>query len=418
MTDAFRYQNGELVAESVSVRDLAERYGTPLYVYSRSRIRDRYRALAAAFSGIEPSIFYAVKSNTCAAVIATLAAEGAGADVVSGGELLRAKRAGIPTGRMVFAGVGKTVDEIDLALREGILYFTVESEPELERISERATALGLVGRVAIRVNPDVDPKTHRFTSTGMKENKFGVDPERAERACLRAAELPGLEAVGLHMHIGSPVMQVDPYLEAIDLVAPICARLREQIPTFRHLDIGGGFGIPYRPEEAPFDLDRFAKEAGPRLRDVGLSIGVEPGRFITGDAGILVTRVQYVKENAFKTFLIADAAMTDLIRPALYEAWHEVMAVRETSERVTGDVVGPVCESSDFMAQDRELPASRPGDLLAVMNAGAYGFGMASNYNSRPRPAEVMVQGDRADVVRERETFEDLVRGERIPAWE
>ena len=417
MESGFTYRKGRLHAENLSLEDLAREFGTPLYVYSRTRMIERYREIAEAFRDLAPTIFYAVKANTCGAVIQALAAEGAGADVVSGGELWRARRAGIPADRMAFAGVGKTEGEIDLALREGILYFTVESEAELERIGERAARLGCKARVAMRVNPDVDPKTHRYTSTGMKENKFGVDLERAEQACARAEALDGLEIAGLHMHIGSPVMQVEPYLEAIERVRPLCDRLRARFPTFRHLDIGGGFGVPYRPDEPPFDLPRLAREAVPLLREIGLQVGVEPGRYITADAGVLVTEVQYVKENAFKRFLIADAAMTDLIRPALYEAWHEVAPVCESTEHVTGDLVGPVCESSDFLAQDRDLPAAAAGDLLAVLNAGAYGFVMASTYNSRPRPAEVMVQGTKVELVRERESLDDLVRGERLPSW-
>ncbi len=415
--DFFAYRNGHLHAEDVAVGELAERYGTPLYVYSRAHLQAQFRALKAAMAPVRPLICYAVKSNTNAAVIATLAAEGAGADVVSGGELRRARRAGVPADRIVFAGVGKTESEIELALREGILYFTVESEPELERISACARKLGVTGRIAIRVNPDVDPKTHKYTSTGKKENKFGVDLARARAAYELAARLPNLEITSLHMHLGSPIMTCDPYAEALAKVAPLCEELKTRFPTFRHIDIGGGLGIPYRPQDHDFDLKAFASAVLPPLQKLGLTVSMEPGRYLTGNAGILVTRVEYVKDSPFKKFIVIDAAMNDLIRPALYEAYHAIQAVRETKETVHGDVVGPVCESGDFLAQNRELPAARAGDLLAVMSAGSYGFAMSSTYNSRPRAAEVMVSGTRHELVRERETFEDLVKGERVPEW-
>ncbi len=416
MTDgAFTYRDGELYAEDVRVAELAERYGTPLYVYSRGHLLEQYRALAGAFAPLRPLVHYAVKANSNAAVIAALASAGAGADVVSGGELFRARRAGVPADRIVFAGVGKTAGEIDYALREGILFFTVESEPELERIAERAAALGAEARVAVRVNPDVDPRTHRYTSTGKRENKFGVDLERAERACGLAASLPGLAIAGLHMHLGSPIMTVGPYVEALDKVAPLCARLRGRHATFRHLDLGGGFGIRYRPDQAPFDLGALSREVVPRLESLGLSVGIEPGRYLAGNAGVLVGRVQYVKDSPFKKFIVADIGMNDLIRPALYEAYHEVCAVRASARTEKADLVGPVCESGDFIAKDRELPALEAGDLVAVLGAGAYASAMGSTYNSRPRPAEVLVAGARHAIVRERETPEDLVRGERLP---
>lgn len=410
--NVFDYRQGRLHAEDVPVETLAETYGTPLYVYSRRHLAAQYRALETALKEVRPSICFAVKSNSNIAVIAALAELGAGADVVSGGEILRARRAGVPADRIVFAGVGKTEPEIELALREGIGFFTVESEPELERLSAVAGRVGRPARVALRVNPDVDPKTHKYTSTGKRENKFGVDLDRAARAYARAAELPGIEITGLHMHLGSPLADEQPYVEALDKVAPLCAALRDRHATFRHLDIGGGMGIRYRPDQPEFDLDRFARAVVPRLQALGLSVGIEPGRFLTGNAGLLVTRVQYIKDNAVKTFVIVDAAMNDLIRPALYGAWHDIRAVRETDARIEGDVVGPVCESGDFLAQERSLPAVRAGDLLAVSGAGAYGFVMSSNYNSRPRAAEVMVAGARHALVRARETFDDLVRGE------
>jgi diaminopimelate decarboxylase len=413
----FAYRNGVMYAEETSVADLAARFGTPLYIYSRTHLLDQYRGLTEAMKAVSPQIYFAVKSNSNLAVIATLAGQGAGADVVSGGELFRARRAGVPSSRIVFAGVGKTVAEIDYALNEEIRFFTVESEPELERIAERAVALGKVGRIAIRVNPDVDPHTHKYTSTGKAENKFGVDLARAELVYRRALQLPGIEVAGLHMHLGSPIMTPTPYAEALEKVRPLCEMLRQEVPTFRHLDIGGGLGISYRPEQAPLDPRDFAAAVLPALHGLDLEIGMEPGRYFTGNAGILVTRVEYVKENPFKKFVIIDAAMNDLLRPPLYQAHHEILPVTQTTEQVFGDVVGPVCESGDFMAQNRELPAVAAGELLAIMSAGAYGFVMASNYNTRGRAAEVMVAGDRVELIRQRETWEELVAGERVPDW-
>lgn len=413
----FTYQGGALHAEQVPVAQLAETYGTPLYVYSRSHLLRQYRALTEAMKAVQPRIYFAIKSNSNLAVIRTLADEGAGADVVSGGELFRALKAGVPADRIVFAGVGKTASEIDYALKEGIEFFTVESEPELQRISDRAAVLGTKGRIAIRVNPDVDPKTHKYTSTGKAENKFGVDLARAERAYDLALRLPGIEVAGLHMHLGSPIMTPKPYAEALEKVRPLCEALKTKAPSFKHLDIGGGLGISYKPDQEPLDPRDFASAVLPLLHGLDLQVGMEPGRFFTGNAGILVTRVEYVKDNPVKKFIIADVAMNDLLRPPLYEAHHEIIPVVQTTERVFGDVVGPVCESGDFMAANRELPGVEAGDLLAILSAGAYGFVMASNYNTRGRAAEVMVCGDRAELIRERETWEDLIRGEVIPDW-
>lgn len=415
--EAFSYREGRLFAEDVSVADLAARYGTPLFIYSRTLIREQYRRLVEALSELRPLVCYSVKVNTCGAVIRTLADEGAGADVVSGGELARALAAGVPADRIAFAGVGKTESDIEQALRAGILFFTVESEQELDRISACAVRLGSKARVALRVNPDVDPKTHKYISTGKKENKFGMDLSRALHEYERAAALPGIEIAGLHMHIGSQILDPAPFAEAARKVASVCETLKKRYPTFRHLDIGGGLGIRYRDGQVPLLPVAFASAVVPVLKPLGLNIVMEPGRYLVGNAGILVTRVQYVKEGPSKKFIIVDAGMNDLIRPPLYQAHHDIAAVRETSQRVFGDVVGPICESGDFFALDRELPAAAPGDLLAVMSAGAYAMSMASNYNSRPRAAEVMVSGHRAEMVRERETVADLTRGERLPAW-
>lgn len=413
-TASFNMKKGVLHAEEVPVPELATAYGTPLYIYSQSHLQSQYRALATALEDLKPSIFYAVKANSNAAVIQTLAQEGAGADVVSRGELFRARRAGIPANKIAFAGVGKTRSEIEVALSEDILVFTVESEAELERISACAQQMKVTARIALRVNPDVDPKTHKYTSTGKKENKFGVDIERALKAYERAADLPGLELFGLHMHLGSPLMSTTPYVEALTKIQPLCTTLRARYPSFRHLDIGGGLGIAYSEDQKPPTAEEFAAAIRPFIQDMGLELGIEPGRFIAGNAGILVTRVEYIKANAFKHFVVVDAAMNDLLRPSLYEAHHDICAVRATEETLFGDVVGPICESGDFFALDRQLPKVQESDLLAVMSAGAYGFSMASRYNSRGTPAEVMVHGDQHQLVRERETEDDLVHGERF----
>ena len=415
---SFHYNSDQLYAEGLPVADLAATYGTPLYLYSRNHLVRQFNQLSQTLDHLHPLICFAVKSNTNAAVIDTFAQLGAGADVVSGGELFRCLKAGMDPSKIVFAGVGKQIEEIAFALKHTILYFTVESEPELTRISEVATDLGVTARVAIRVNPDVDPKTHKYTSTGKKENKFGVDLERAANAYESAGKLPHLEIAGLHMHLGSPISNYHPYVEALEKVKSLCLSLRARYPSFRHIDIGGGLSIPYRHEEKPFDLEAFSKAITPLLKELALDVSLEPGRFLTGNAGLLITRVEYIKENPFKKFVIVDAAMNDLLRPALYEAYHEILPVKKSNGTVFGDLVGPVCESGDFLAADRELPLCKQGDLLAVSSAGAYGFVMASNYNSRGRAAEVMVNENEHALVRARELWDDLTKGETIPAWE
>jgi diaminopimelate decarboxylase len=414
-SDGFRVRDGALYAEDVAVNDLAERFGTPLYVYSRNHLRGQFREIVRAMRHVSPLVCYSVKANSNASVIRTFVDEGAGLDVVSGGELFRGLRAGADAGKVVFAGVGKTREEIEYALKQNILFFTVESESEAQRISEIACATGTTGRIAFRVNPDVDPKTHKYISTGKKENKFGLDLARTAKAYAAAAALPGIEIAGLHMHIGSQILQVEPFASALAKVAPLIAELKARHPSFRFMDMGGGLGIRYRPDTQPPTAAAFAEAVAPLLKKMRLQVVMEPGRRLVGNAGILVCRVQYVKNNAFKKFVIVDAGMNDLIRPSLYEAHHEVVAVRERGGVLRGDLVGPICESGDFLALDRDLPAAEPGDLLAVMSAGAYGYAMASNYNSRPRPAEIMVDGTTVSVVRERETWDDLVRGEPVP---
>lgn len=411
--EAFTYKNGILHAEDVSVRDLADQHGTPLYIYSRTHLREQLRGLRDAMADVDPLICYSIKANSNAAVIQALAAEGAGCDIVSAGELFRARRAGIDADKIVFAGVGKTHDEIEYALKEGILFFTVESEPEAARISECATRMGCTGRIAFRVNPDVDPQTHKYVSTGKKESKFGMDLDRTLSACETAAALPNVELVGLHMHIGSQILTNQPFVDALAKVQALCAQLQDKHTAFEYIDIGGGIGIQYEPGQTPLTPETYAAEIAPMLKDLGLKVVMEPGRYLAGNAGILVSRVQYIKENAFKKFIVVDAAMNDLIRPSLYGSYHDIVSVRETSETVHGDVVGPVCESGDFLATERDLPAVVEGDLIAARSAGAYGFVMASSYNSRPLPAEVMVEGSAAHVIRNRGTWDDLVEKEQ-----
>ncbi len=411
--NAFTYKNKKLHVDNVSVEELADTYGTPLYIYSRSYMRSQYEQLVEAMKDVDPLVCFSVKSNSNIATIKTFVDMGGGCDIVSGGELFRALRAGADPSKIVYAGVGKTVKEIEYALNEDILFFTVESEGEAERISECAQRLGKVGRIAFRINPDVDPKTHKYTSTGKKENKFGLDIERTERAYRTASELSNIEISGMHMHIGSQLLSMEPFAEALERVKDFCIKLKSEYETFRYLDIGGGIGIKYAPEHKEVSMRDYAEKVLPILKELGLKVVLEPGRSMVGNAGILVARVQYVKDNPLKKFIVIDAGMNDLIRPALYQAYHEIIPVDEDiTNKVTGDLVGPICESGDFLAADRELPAVQPGDLVAALSAGAYGFTMASTYNSRPRPAEVMVDGDNSFVISRRESLDDLIRNE------
>jgi diaminopimelate decarboxylase len=412
----FQWREGELWIEDLPVRELARVYGTPLYVYSRAVLERNYRAVAQAFAEVSPSIHYAVKANGNLAIVRVFARLGAGADIVSGGELARVLRAGIPAGRVVFAGVGKTAAEIEEAIRVGVQAFTVESEPELERIAQMAEQLGHRARVMIRVNPDVDPRTHVHTTTGKRENKFGVDLEHANATLAWAVRRRALEVVGLHMHLGSPLESDEPYRSALEKVAPLFERWREKCETFRIMDIGGGFGIPYRPKDPEFPLATLGRYVADWCRKMRCRLAIEPGRFLVGNAGVLVATVQYVKDNSVRRFVIVDAGMNDLIRPPLYGAWHDIRPVsprKGTHWHV--DVVGPICESGDTLGKDRHLPPVEPGDLLAIFCAGAYGMAMASNYNARPRAAEVLVDGSHHYCIRERETIEDLMCRERIP---
>jgi diaminopimelate decarboxylase len=413
--NAFTYRQGQLCCEQVSLARLAAEFGTPLYVYSGNHIVGQWRALDRAFAGVDHLVCYAVKANSNLAVLAALAAAGAGFDIVSAGELERVIAAGGDPSRCEFAGVGKTVAEIEQALRLGIGCFNVESEPELARINAVAVAMGRRAPIALRVNPGVDPDTHHYISTGKHESKFGISIKHALLVYRQAAALPGIEIRGVQMHIGSQITKVAPYVLAIRKMLPLVEQVRRLAPsTLEFFDIGGGLGITYRNEKPP-TAHEFAAAVKPLVKKLGLRIVLEPGRFIVGNGGVLVTAVQYVKQTPVKKFVIVDAAMNDLIRPSLYGSHHEIVPVRK-ARRPAGkvDVVGPVCESGDFLAQDRMLPAVGEGELLAVMSAGAYGMAMASNYNARPRPAEVLVEGTNYGLVRRRESVGELLAPERL----
>ena len=413
----FQYRENELYAEEVPVRQIARKVGTPFYLYSAATLRRHYRVFDQAFKTLPHLVCYAVKANSNLAVLRLLAREGAGADIVSGGELFRALKAGIPAEKIVFSGVGKTAREIRLALKAGILMFNVESLEELKSIARIARKMGKKAPIAIRVNPDVNPKTHPYISTGLKENKFGLDVETAFKAYQLAKEDPYLEIVGIDCHIGSQLTQLSPFVEALRRIKAFLKRLATVGISVRYLDLGGGLGIVYGEEEPP-PPEKYAQALIEELNDLSVTLILEPGRVLVGNAGILVTKVLYYKETPAKKFLIVDAGMNDLLRPAFYQAYHEIIPVlKKERPSIVADVVGPICETGDFLARERELPLVKPGELLAVMSAGAYGFVMASNYNSRPRPAEVMVNGGEFYVVRRRETYAKLVAGEKIPPF-
>jgi diaminopimelate decarboxylase len=410
----FTYKDNRLFAEDVATDQLAETLGTPLYVYSARTLRRHFRVLSDAFKGSDTLICFAMKALSNLSVLKLFGDMGAGFDIVSVGELMRCLRAGADPRKIVFSGVGKTDAELEAALKAGILMINVESRPELHRVSEVARRLGIQAPVSLRVNPDLDPRTHPHISTGHRDSKFGVPFAQVGEYYAEARTLPNLELAGLSTHIGSQITETGPFIEAAQKVAKIVSGLRADGIGLKYLDLGGGLGIPYQ-EEPPPPSEYAAALLGP-LRSIGLKFIIEPGRVLVGNAGLLLTRVLYVKETDVKRFVVVDGAMNDLIRPVLYEAFHEIRPVlrRGGAPTVTADVVGPVCESGDFFARERDLPQVQRGDLLAVMSAGAYGFVMASNYNSRPRAAEVIVNGAEYYVVRERETFEDLIRGEKI----
>ncbi len=415
MSDAFPRIDGQLHAERVPLAEIAEAVGTPSYVYSATRLREAHDALRAAFRGTRHTICYSIKACANLAVVRTLVARGAGVDVTSGGELFRALRAGAEPARIVFSGVGKTDAEIARALEVGIKLFNVESRTELRRIDALAGERELRADVAFRVNPDVDPKTHPYIATGLRSSKFGIPIAEAMEAYAEAKALEHVRVVGVDCHIGSQLVDVQPFADALARLRALVADLRDAGHRIDVIDVGGGLGVRYR-DETPPGPEAYAAAVLGAVGDLGCEIVLEPGRWLCADAGILLTRVLYEKQNEGKHFVVVDGGMNDLIRPALYQAYQRLEPVgpaRGGSRRV--DVVGPVCESGDFLARDRSLPALLPGDLLAVRSAGAYGFVMASNYNARPRAAEVLVRGERFAVVRERESLEDLVRGEHIP---
>ena len=417
----FAYRDGVLHAEDVSLPALAERHGTPLYVYSSATLERHYRVFADAFAGIDALVCYAVKANSNQAVLRTLARMGAGMDVVSGGELQRALKAGVPGERITFSGVGKTASEIAAALDAGILCFNVESEPELQLLSDLASGRGATARIALRVNPDVDAKTHAKISTGKSENKFGIPFDRARAVYADAARLPGISVSGVDMHIGSQITDVAPFDSAFALLAELVGTLRADGHSIDHVDVGGGLGIPYRLDNEPPPLpDAYAAVVRKHVGPLGTKLVLEPGRLIAGNAGVLLTRVLFVKDGGAKTFVVVDAGMNDLIRPTLYDAHHDVWPVQEpegAAAHIKADVVGPVCETGDYLALDRSLPRLKAGDLVAVMTAGAYGATQASTYNTRPLVAEVLVKGTEAALVRPRLEVEDIIALDQPAPW-
>lgn len=412
----FHHRKGELYAEDVPLRTIAERVGTPAYVYSLATLRRHFAVFDAAFESLPHLVCFSVKANSNLAVLRTFARQGSGFDIVSGGELFRALTAGADASKIVFSGVGKTVGEIRYALTAGILMFNVESPGELDTINAVAGEIGMQARVALRVNPDVDPKTHPYISTGLKRSKFGIHIQRSLEDYRRARNLRHIEVVGVDCHIGSQLTTVPPFVDALQRIRDLLGRLEAEAFHIRYLDMGGGLGITYN-DETPPEPHEYAAALAEGLRGLEITLLLEPGRVLVGNAGILLTKVLYLKGTDEKNFVVVDGGMNDLIRPALYGSYQAIQPVRaRNGARFVADVVGPVCESGDFFAKDRELPTVEPGDLLAVMSAGAYGFVMASNYNTRPRPPEVLVDGDQFHIVREREALEDLVRGENIPA--
>jgi len=417
----FDYRNEEMFAEDVSVKKIAKEIGTPAYIYSLEALRQQFRVFDRAFSSVPHLVCFSVKANSNIALLRAFANEGGGFDIVSAGELFRALKAGADPKKIVFSGVGKKREEIEYALQSGILMFNVESEHELLALNEIAGGMRQKAPISLRINPDVDPQTHPYISTGMKKAKFGVDIKRSVEAYKKAASLPNLEVVGVDCHIGSQLTSVTPFVDALARVREYLDRvlvgsLQKEGARIRYLDLGGGLGITYH-DEMPPRPEEYARAILEGLAGLDVTLILEPGRVIVGNAGILVTEVQYLKETDEKKFVIVDGGMNDLIRPALYGSYQAIQPVMQNSrEKIVADVVGPICESGDFFAKDREIARPERGDLLAVMSAGAYGFTMASNYNSHPKPPEVLVDGDQYYVIRARETLEDLIRGETIPA--
>lgn len=412
----FGYKDGELCCEEVPIRRIVEAVGTPVYVYSAKTIKRHFQVFQSSFSDVPHLICYSVKANSNIAILSLLRSLGSGADVVSGGELTRALKAGIPPKKIVFSGVGKTTQEMEMALSAGILMFNVESLEELEVLGEVAKKLNKPAPFAIRMNPNVDPKTHPYISTGLRKNKFGIPEDQVITAYKKALNNPFLKPIGLDAHIGSQITSISPFKDALYRLKKVWEDLRSIGLELKYLDLGGGLGIIYNDEEPPLPQE-YAEAIIKEVRELNAILILEPGRVIVGNAGILVTQVLYVKENVERRFVVVDAGMNDLIRPAFYQAYHKIVPVEEKFEEETVvDVVGPICESSDFFARDRKLPKVKRGDLLAIMSAGAYGFVMSSNYNSRPRSPEVLVDEDKFFVIRRRETMKDLLNLESIPA--
>lgn len=411
----FSYQNDQLFCEGVPVRDIAVEVGTPFYLYSFDTLERHVSVFQQAFSAIDHLMCYSAKANSNHALLTLFQQWGTGLDVVSAGELHRGLAAGFNPKKIVYSGVGKRVDEIDAAISRGILMFNIESMEELHLINTRAGQLKRKASVALRVNPDVDPKTHPYISTGLKKNKFGVNLASAMAGYQQARRLPHVDVKGVDCHIGSQITTLDPFKQALESVTQLIRELHAQKIDIQYVDMGGGLGITY-DEEAPPQLDAYARVMSTALKGTGYKLILEPGRVIVGNAGVLVTQVLYCKENPHKTFVIVDAGMNDLMRPSLYQAFHAIQPVqRHQRETMVADVVGPICESGDYLAKDRAMPIVRSQELLAVMSAGAYGYTMASNYCSRPRVAEVLVHGDQFGLIRRRETYEDLMRGEQVP---
>ncbi|WP_027143479.1 diaminopimelate decarboxylase [Mesorhizobium sp. WSM3626] len=417
----FDYRDGVLHAEDVAIPDIAAQVGTPFYCYSTATLTRHYRVFVKAFAGLDTLVCYAMKANSNQAVLRTLAKLDAGADVVSEGELRRALAAGVPPSKILFSGVGKTAREMDFALEAGILCFNVESEPELELLSARASALGKMAPVSLRINPDVDARTHKKISTGKAENKFGIPWQRARQVYARAATLPGIKITGIDTHIGSQITELQPFDDAFALLVDLVGALRGDGHAIEHIDLGGGLGIPYRVDNNPPPLpDAYAQIVRKHVTKLGLKVMFEPGRLIVGNAGILVSEVIFVKEGDAKNFLVVDAAMNDLIRPTLYDAFHEIKPVVQPpadTPRMMVDVVGQVCETGDYLGLDRDLPRLKAGDLVAVSTAGAYGAVQAGTYNTRLLVPEVLVDGDRFHVVRPRLTYDELIGLDSVPDW-
>jgi diaminopimelate decarboxylase len=413
----FQYKADELYAEDVAIKDIVAKVGSPVYIYSHATLERHFKAFDGAFADMPHTICYSLKANSNQSVLKTFFNLGGGVDIVSGGELFRALRAGVDPKKVVYSGVGKKDEEIEYALNTNILMFNVESEQELTRIGEIASRMGKKAGIAIRVNPDVDPGTHPYITTGLKNAKFGITIDRAMEEYTRAATLPGIDIIGIDMHIGSQLTKVNPFVDSIEKLKLMIAKLRSQGIDLTYFDCGGGLGIQYNAEEPPLPAD-YGKEIVAATRDLGMHLIFEPGRNLVGNAGILVSRCLFTKARDEKNFIMIDAGMNDLARPALYDSYHGVQPVRKDQDgMVVADIVGPICESGDFLVKGREVPMFRQGDLMAFMSAGAYGFAMSSSYNSRPRVAEVMVKGGAFEVVRERETVEELVKGEKIASF-